>query len=348
MEKLHFASDYMEGAHPRVLEKLIQTNLESHPGYGEDQYCKKAKQEILDACGLENGEVFFLVGGTQTNAVVIDSLLHSYQGVITITSGHINTHEAGAIEFTGHKVITLESHDGKLVANDLKAYMENYHKDLNKEHTVMPKMVYLSQPTEYGTLYNKQELEDIYAICKQYDLYLYIDGARLAYGLSSKANDVSLKDFAHLCDAFYIGGTKCGLLFGEAVVLTRKNLIPHFFTSIKQHGALLSKGRLLGVQFHALFEDGLYQHIGDLAITYAMIIKDKLASVGYKMPIDSYTNQIFFLVSQEEMAYFEKYVEFGFMEMVDPDTAMIRFCTSWSTTKEDCDQLCKIIEESKK
>lgn len=235
--KLSFASDYMEGAHPDVLEAIIQTNQLSTVGYGKDEFCRKAEKEILAACNCPDGAVHFLMGGTQTNAVVINALLRSYQGVIAAESGHIFVHEAGAIELGGHKILTAKSHDGKLSALSIKQVIDDYYNDANREHTVMPGMVYISQPTEYGTLYSLQELTEISRLCHQHQLPLFVDGARLAYALAADKNDVTLPDLARLCDVFYIGGTKCGLLFGEAVVLTKKDLIPHFFSIIKQHGA---------------------------------------------------------------------------------------------------------------
>lgn len=336
----------MEGCHPEILDALIQTNMESTPGYGTDAYTKEAKKEILEACGIPNGEVYFLVGGTQTNAVVIDAVLPSYMGALCAKSGHINVHEAGAIEFTRHKVLPIDGQDGKIQASQIEAYMKNFRADLNFDHTVFPGMVYLSQPTEYGTLYSKEELVAIRKVCDAYDLVLYIDGARLAYALQSPSNDVSLKDLGELCDVFYIGGTKCGSLFGEAVVFRKNNFVPNFFTIIKQHGALLSKGRLLGIQFHTFFKDGLYERVGASAITYAGMIKAKLKECGYEVLMDSPTNQIFFVASHKQMVFFEEYTEFGYMEEYDENSSIIRFCTSWATSKEATEALLQIIEKS--
>lgn len=345
LEKLHFASDYMEGAHPKILDALIKTNSLSTVGYGKDEFCQKAEQAILNACQCPDGEVHFLLGGTQANTVVIDALLKSYQGVLTAASGHIAVHEAGAIEYGGHKVLIADSHNGKLTANSIKESVQAWQNDDNREHMVMPGMVYISQPTEYGTLYSLDELTQISEVCKTYNLPLYVDGARLCYALAAEENDVYLPDLARLCDAFYIGGTKCGLLFGEAVVLTKKNFIPHFFSIIKQHGALLAKGRLLGVQFHTLFEDGLYERIGQSAIQNAKRIKAHLQSCGYSLAYDSPTNQIFVIVNDSFITKLAEKVEYGFMEKIDDTHTMIRFATSWSTTNEKTDRLIALISK---
>ena len=272
-QRISFSCDYMEGAHPTILQRLIETNFAQMPGYGADDYCESAREKIRAACGAPNAEVHFLVGGTQTNATVIDALLRSYQGVVAADTGHISVHEAGAIEFGGHKVLTLPHRNGKISAEQIASLLCVYEKDVNHDHTVMPGMVYLSQPTEYGTLYSREELSAISALCREKHLPLYVDGARLAYALACPENDVTLKDMAELCDIFYIGGTKCGALLGEAVVIPQPGLIPHFFTIIKQHGALLAKGRLLGLQFDTLFTDGLYQRIGEAALRAAEDIR---------------------------------------------------------------------------
>jgi threonine aldolase len=344
IEKLHFASDYMEGAHPDVLDALLCTNLLSTAGYGEDEFCRRAAREILDACACPDGEVRFLVGGTQTNAVVIDALLRSYQGVIAAGSGHVTVHEAGAIEAGGHKVLVAGSREGKLSAETVRAVAEGYRDDANRDHLVMPGMVYLSQPTEYGTLYSLRELTEISEVCRDNGLYLYVDGARLAYALASERNDVTLPDLARLCDVFYIGGTKCGLLFGEAVVLTRRGLIPHFFSIIKQHGALLAKGRLLGVQFDALFHDGLYGRIGRPAVESAARIREKLTARGFSLAFDAPTNQILFVVEDGMLDALGARVEYSFMEKADKTHTLIRFATSWSTTREATDALLAVLD----
>ncbi|MEE1227449.1 MAG: beta-eliminating lyase-related protein [Lachnospiraceae bacterium] len=344
LEKLHFASDYMEGAHPQVLDALVRTNAISTVGYGEDEFCKKAEQEILKACQCPEGEVHFLIGGTQANAVVIDSLLRPYQGVISAESGHVSVHEAGAIEYGGHKVLVAKDHEGKLSADSIREIIENWENDANRDHMVMPGMVYISQPTEYGTLYTLEELTGISEVCREYRIPLYLDGARLSYALAAEGNDVQLPDLARLCDAFYIGGTKCGLLFGEAVVLPKKNMIPHFFSMIKQHGALLAKGRLLGVQFYELFREGLYERIGIPAILSAKKIKQKLLDCGYQLAFDSPTNQIFFIAEDSFIEKLGEKVEYGFMEKTDESHTMIRFATAWSTTDEETDRLLDLID----
>ncbi|MDO5147280.1 MAG: beta-eliminating lyase-related protein [Eubacteriales bacterium] len=343
MEKLHFASDYMEGAHPQVLDALVKTNNRSTPGYGDDEFCKAAKKEILRTCGCPDGEVYFLVGGTQVNAVLIDAILRPYQGVIAADTAHIAVHEAGAIEYGGHKVLVCEGEEGKLSARAVRRMIRDYVDDANREHMVMPGMVYLSQPTEYGTLYSKEELEDISAVCRDAGIPLYVDGARLAYALAAPENDVTLEDMAALTDAFYIGGTKCGLLFGEALVMTGRSKIPHFFSMIKQHGALLAKGRLLGVQFQALFQDGLYERIGMPAIENAARIKRKLRERGYELAVDSPTNQVFVTVDNALLQRLGERVEYSFMEKVDEDHTMIRLATCWSTTEEKTAELLKLF-----
>lgn len=343
--RLYFASDYMEGAHPAIMQKLMETNLEKTVGYGSDPYTEDAKEKIRKACNAPEADVFFLVGGTQTNKTVIAAVLKSYQGVLAADTGHISTHEAGAIEFTGHKVLTLPHENGKISAAQIKKYMKDFYDDANYDHMVMPGMVYLSQPTEYGTLYSLKELKEISEVCREHHLPLYVDGARLAYALASPENDVTLSDLAALCDVFYIGGTKCGALFGEAVVIPQKGYIPHFFTIIKQHGALLAKGRISGIQFGELFTDGLYEKIGKLAMDAAVLIKNALKKLGYDTYIDTPTNQTFCVVSNERMEVLSKDVEFGFWEKYDETHCVIRFATSWATTIEDTQRLIKVLEK---
>ncbi len=277
---LSFASDYMEGAHPLIMKRLMETNLEKTAGYGLDEYSESARDKIRRACNAPNADVFLLSGGTQTNAAIIDALLRSYQGVIAADTGHITVHEAGAIEFSGHKVLPLTNHNGKISAEQIEECIDNYQCDDNRDHTVMPGMVYISQPTEYGTLYSLDELKKISSVCRRNSLPLYLDGARLAYALACPENNVSLPDIAALCDAFYIGGTKCGAMFGEAVVIPKHNYIPHLFTIIKQHGALIAKGRITGIQFDTLFTDDLYYRIGETAIEAAVRIRNALAEKG--------------------------------------------------------------------
>ncbi len=343
MPQLHFTSDYMEGAHPSILQALLDSNLEKTEGYGFDPYCDAAKEKIRAACQCPHAEIYFLVGGTQTNATVIDGILRSYQGVLCAETGHVSTHEAGAIEFGGHKVLTLPHELGKISAETIAHAMDVYNGDANREHTVMPGMVYLSQPTEYGTLYSLEELTAIHQVCKAHQLPLYIDGARLAYALSSPENDVTLPDLARLCDAFYIGGTKCGALLGEAVVIPNAGLIPHFFTIIKQHGALLAKGRLLGIQFDRLFTENLYLHIGKTAVTYAQQLQKALQEKGYPLLFQSPTNQIFPILSREAYARLSSQVSFGFWEQVDAEHTAVRFATSWATTQGDIQALIDIL-----
>ena len=344
-QRISFSCDYMEGAHPTILQRLIETNFAQMPGYGADDYCESAREKIRAACGAPNAEVHFLVGGTQTNATVIDALLRSYQGVVAADTGHISVHEAGAIEFGGHKVLTLPHRNGKISAEQIASLLRVYEEDVNHDHTVMPGMVYLSQPTEYGTLYSREELSAISALCREKHLPLYVDGARLAYALACPENDVTLKDMAELCDIFYIGGTKCGALLGEAVVIPQPGLIPHFFTIIKQHGALLAKGRLLGLQFDTLFTDGLYQRIGEAALRAAEDIRTALRANGYQLCFASPTNQTFCLVDREQMEKLREYVDFSQWEVYDEMHTIIRFATSWATKDEDVCTLCRILRD---
>ena len=348
VSRLYFASDYMEGAHPAIMQKLVETNLEKTVGYGLDPYTESAKEKIRTACNAPDADIYLLVGGTQTNATVIDALLKSYQGVVAAETGHIATHESGAIEFGGHKVLTLPQKDGKIRAAQIEKMVKDFYDDANYEHMVIPGMVYISQPTEYGTLYSKEELTEISKVCRANHLPLYVDGARLAYALASPENDVTLSNLAELCDAFYIGGTKCGALFGEAVVIPQKGLIPHFFTIIKQHGALLAKGRIAGIQFDELFTDRLYERIGKPAIDAAEQIKEALKKFGYKLALDTPTNQIFCIVSNEVMKKIAQDVEFGFWEKYDETHSVIRFATSWATTMEDTQKLIRLLDDIRK
>ena len=343
MKKLYFASDYQEGAHPVVMRRLCETNLLQSAGYGTDEFCESARAKIRSACRCSEAAVHFLVGGTQTNATVIDASLKSYQGVIGAESGHISVHEAGAIEFGGHKVLALPHVLGKLSADQIREYCADYQNDANREHMVMPGMVYLSLPTEYGTLYSLSELSAIRDVCVEYSLLLYIDGARLAYALACKENDVALHDLARLCDVFYIGGTKCGAMFGEAVVIPNPNLLEHFFTVMKQHGALLAKGRLLGIQFDTLFTDNLYTEAGQAAIRTADEMKAIFASKGYRFAFDSPTNQIFIVMDNEKMRSLSELVEFSFWEKYDDSHSIIRFASSWATRMEDVRKLSEIL-----
>ncbi len=341
--KLLFASDYLEGAHPAILQRLTETNFVKTPGYGEDEYSEAARDRIRDACGVPDAAVYFLTGGTQANATVIDSLLRPYQGVIAAETGHISTHEAGAIEAGGHKVLTLPQSDGKIGAEAIKAAAKAYWGDANRAHMVMPGMVYLSQPTEYGTLYSQDELKAIGAVCKEYKMALYVDGARLAYGLACPDNDVSLSDLASLCDVFYIGGTKCGALFGEAVVIPDPNRMPCFFTQIKQHGALLAKGRIAAIQFDVLFTDGLYEKLGAHALALADRIRAALKDKGYEMPMVSPTNQVFVRLTDRQKERLDEETELSFWERTDEDHVVMRIATSWATTEEDVARLIELL-----
>ena len=341
--KLCFASDYMKGAHPAVLARLVETNMDATPGYGLDPYCEEAKRLIRQACACPGARGEFLVGGTQTNATVIDALLRPYQGVVAAQTGHIVTHEAGAIEAGGHKVLPLPQHAGKLDAQEVRTYLADYAADENHEHMVMPGMVYISHPTEYGTLYTKAELQELRAVCDEYGIPLYLDGARLAYALACPRNDVTLADLARLCDVFYIGGTKCGALFGEAVVIPKADLLPCFFTLIKQHGALLAKGRLLGLQFGALFTDGLYEKIGAPAIRAADTLRDVLVQKGYTLCFGSPTNQVFCVMENTKLQELGCHVEYSFWEKADEAHTVIRFATDWATTEEDIEALSALL-----
>lgn len=339
----YFDSDYLEGAHPAILEKLATTNFEQTPGYGSDKYCESARAKIKAACNCPNAEVYFISGGTQTNATVIDTLLASYQGVVAAQTGHIAAHEAGAVEFCGHKVITLPEHDGKLSAKDVEDYLETFYADESWEHMVIPGAVYISHPTEWGTLYTKQELQNLSKICRKYDIPLFLDGARLGYGLTSDDTDITLSDIARLCDVFYIGGTKVGALLGEAVVITRQNLIPHFFTSIKQHGALLAKGRVLGIQFDVLFTEELYLKIARNAIDKANKMKEIFKAKQYRFYLETPTNQQFIIMENRKMQELRQKISFSFWAKYDDNHTIVRFATSWATTDEAIKELESIL-----
>lgn len=334
-----FESDYIAGAHPEILRRLAETNLEPLSGYGADIYCERAKQKIRDCIGLPEAEIFFLAGGTQTNAVVISTLLSDWEGVLAAKTGHISSHEAGAIEYTGHEVLELPQRDGKIDPDDLRAYLAAYYGDENHEHMTCPGMVYLSHPTEYGTLYSRAELQSISGICWEYHLSLYLDGARLAYGLMSRETDLTIRDIAELCDVFYIGGTKVGALCGEAVVFTRGNMPKHFLTSVKKRGALLAKGRLLGVQFDALFTDSLYFRIGQHAIDLAEKMKQILLAHGLPLAVQSPTNQQFPVLENGQLEKLREKIAFSFWEKQDESHTVVRLATGWSTTEEDLQAL---------
>ena len=336
---LSFESDYIEGAHEKILAKLLETNLERLSGYGSDEFCESAKEKIKKACDCDDAEIFFLVGGTQTNQVAISSVLKNYEGVISAETGHINGHEAGAMEAVGHKVISIPQKNGKIDAKDVKNWIDTFYSDANHQHMVYPGMVYISNPTEYGTIYSRKELEALSAVCREYKIPLYMDGARLAYALESPASDVDLPMIAELCDILYIGGTKVGALCGEALVFTKKNMPKHFLTTVKQHGALLAKGRLLGVQFDTLFTDGLYNEIGKHAVELSMRIKKIFTDKKYPLFIDSYTNQQFVIFENSRLDELKEKVKFSFWERYDENHTVVRIATSFATTDADVDAL---------
>ena len=339
---LSFTCDYTQGAHPAILERLFATNFQQEPGYGEDVFTASAREKIRTACACPEAAVYLLVGGTQTNSTIIASLLHDVEGAVAVETGHIALHEAGAVEYTGHKVLTMPAHEGKMDASELKAYLERFYADGSFDHMVFPGLVYLSFPTEYGTLYSKAELKAIREVCKAYDLPLFVDGARLGYGLMSPACDITLEDLASLCDVFTIGGTKVGALCGEAVVFPG-GAPKHFFTTVKQHGALLAKGRLLGIQFETLFTDGLYFSIARNAIDRAMELKQLFLSKGYELFLDSPTNQQFILLPKEAAAALEGKVAYEVWEYLPDGRAVTRFATSWATTREQLSALAALL-----
>ena len=341
--KLPFASDYMEGAHPALMQALVRTNMDSCAGYGLDEHSEAARTLIREACHAPAADVFFLAGGTQANACVIDCVLRPWQGVMAAESGHVSTHEAGAIEHGGHKVIVLSHHEGKVSASSVEACVVSWESDENHDHMVQPGMLYVSQPTEFGTLYSLSELEDLSRVCHAHDVALYVDGARLAYALASDKNDVTLVDLARLADAFYIGGTKCGCLLGEAVVFPRHNYVPHFFGMVKQHGALLAKGRVVGVQFRELFRDGLYERIGRSAVAAADRIRAACRELGYGLALDSPTNQVFVALDTTQLAALSQLVDMSFWEKMPDGRTVVRLATSWATREDDVDALIQAL-----
>ena len=340
---ISFECDYNNGAHPEVLRHLVETNQEITDTYGFDRFTEAAKQKIRQACEAPDAAIYFLGGGTQTNDTVIDGMLRSYEAVITVETGHIAVHEAGAIEHSGHKVITLPSHDGRLSADELEQWMQIYEGDESRDHVAQPGMVYVSLPTELGTLYRSEEIDYIYKVCARHGLQLFIDGARLGYGIAASAGDITLPWLARHCDAFYIGGTKVGALCGEAVVFPRGNAPKGFFPLIKQHGALFAKGRLCGVQFDALFTDGLYLRIAQHAIDMACQLKALFREKGLRMYIDSPTNQQFVILPNAQMHELEKKVQFTHWGPYDDSHFICRFVTSWATTDEDIRILSGIL-----
>lgn len=340
---ISFESDYIQGAVPQILEALVKTNMEPQSGYGVDEYSVSAAAKIRKACNKPEADVYFLTGGTQTNTVVISNILQRYQGVVAAESGHIATHEGGAIEFTGHKVLTIPGQGGKIRAASLGDYLKTFFADDNHSHMVEPGMVYISQPTEYGTLYSKQELKEISEVCHKYNIPLYADGARLGYALAATGADFTLEDMATFCDVFYIGGTKVGALCGEAVVFSHKNMPDHFVTTVKQAGALLAKGRLNGIQFDVLFTDDLYLKISKHAIAMADRMEKIFLDKGYRFFIESPTNQKFVILENKKKMELEKEVKFSFWEKYDENHTVVRFATSWATQESDLDLLEKLL-----
>lgn len=337
---IYFHNDYSEGCHEKVLQALIQTNMEQTTGYGEDEYCASAADQIRKLCGREDLAVHFLVGGTQANLTVIDAALRPHQATLGAASAHINVHETGAVEATGHKVLSVSSADGKITAQQVRTVVDAHRASGSFEHEAQPKLVYISNPTELGTLYSLAELEALSAVCKEKGLYLFLDGARLGYGLAAKGYDVTLSDIARLCDVFYIGGTKVGALFGEAVVIGNPAIAEDFRYLIKQHGGMLAKGRLLGIQFGALMEYGLYFRIAEHAVQMADRIRHTFDELHVPYLIPGVTNQIFPILSDDFLAELGKNFMFTEQERVDATHRAVRFCTSWATKEENVDALC--------
>lgn len=340
-----FECDYTEGAHPNILKRLEETNDLQTPGYGMDSYCEDAKEKIKKACQNEDVDVHFLVGGTQSNFTVISSVLRPHQGVLSAESGHINVHETGAVEATGHKVLTLKSEDGKITAQQVRDAHQAHWNDATHEHMVQPGMVYISHPTENGTLYSKEELTALHDTCRELELSLFLDGARLGYGLMSDASTLTLADITTLTDVFYIGGTKVGALFGEAVIIVKEELKKDFRYMIKHNGGMLAKGRLLGIQFDTLFTDNLYFEISKYADGLAMQLKQAFLAKGYRLLFDSYTNQQFPILPNAHMERLKEKYSFSFWEAVDEAHTAVRFCTSWASKEENVAQLIADIEQ---
>ena len=339
---VNFESDYIAGAHPKLMQRLLETNLEPGAGYGDDRWSRSAERKILDVCGCPDGSVFFLSGGTQVNVVAISALLRPWEGVVTAETGHIHVHEAGGLEAIGCKLLLLPERDGKLTAAAVRELTETVLADENREHVVWPGVVYVTNPTEWGSLYTRRELEDIAAVCRQYGLRLYLDGARLAYGLASRAADLDLKTIAALCDAFYIGGTKCGALCGEAVVFPR-GAPAHFANYTKKRLAMLAKGRVFGVQFDALFTDGLYWEIGRHGIEAAERLKEILRRHGLPTFRETPTNQQFVVLENEALARLREQVAVSYWSRADETHTVVRLATSWSTTEADLETLDRAL-----
>lgn len=341
---IRFDSDYMAGAHPEVLDALVRTNMELTAGYGNDPYTAEAKELIRKATGCADAEVMFLVGGTQTNATVIDGILARHEGVLAAESGHIAVHESGAIEASGHKVLTLPHYDGKVKAENVERFIREFYADETYQHMVAPGMLYISQPTEYGTIYSLKELTELSEVCHSHNIPLYIDGARLGYALGAKEADFSLEDIARLADVFYIGGTKMGTLFGEAVIVTNSSLLKNFFPLVKQHGALLAKGRLLGLQFGAMFRDGLYERLGRHAVQLATRLREIFRTAGYDVVIESPTNQQFVRLPNSVIDTLRQNASFDYWGPRGKEESIVRFVTSWATTDEDINELERLVK----
>lgn len=341
---IYFHNDYSEGCHPKVLERITATNMEQTPGYGEDLYCLQAAQRIRTLCGNEKVAVHFLVGGTQANLTVIAAALRPHQAALGPAGAHINVHETGAVEATGHKVLSVPSTDGKITAQQVRSVVMAHRASASFEHEAQPKLVYISNPTEYGTLYKLSDLQALSDTCKELGLYLFMDGARLGYGLAASDNDITMPDIARLCDVFYIGGTKVGALFGEAVVISNPAIQEDFRYLIKQHGGMLAKGRLLGLQFSALMEDNLYFEIASHAVRLADQIRATLDKIGVPYLVPGTTNQIFPILPDSFLEELGKNYMFTEMERVDGDHRAIRLCTSWATTQQNTDALCRELE----
>ena len=341
---IRFECDYAEGAHPRILEAMMKTNREQTPGYGEDDFCAKARRIICRACGNDKMDVHFLVGGTQANTTVIASILRPHQAVVSASSGHIAGHETGAIEATGHKVITIPAENGKIKAKQVRKVLTDHWSDSSHEHMPQPAMVYISQPTETGTLYSRRELTELSALCREYGIPLFLDGARLGYALASPENDVFMADLAQLCDVFYIGGTKVGAMFGEAVCIVNSKYKEDFRYHIKQHGGMLAKGRFLGIQFETLFRDGLYLEISKHAIEQAMRIKEAFTEGGCEFLFDSPTNQQFPILNRMVFTELAKRYTFTTWEKLPGERTAVRFVTSWATRPEHVDALIEDVK----
>ena len=340
---LSFLSDYTEGAHPEVLQHLMDRNLVTLPGYGFDEDTDEAKRKIMAACGRDDLQIWFLTGGTQTNQIAISTTLRSCEGVIAADTGHVCGHEAGAIEYSGHKVLTVPNVEGKITVENLDKFMKAFYADESNAHTVQPGMVYISHPTEYGTLYSKAELTALSEACHKHGLPLYMDGARMGYGLMSPSTDVTLHDICEYTDMFYIGGTKVGALCGEALVFTKNNMPRNFLALVKQRGALLAKTRVVSQQFDALFTNDLYFRLSRHAIDRAMELKAMVLRKGYKLHMDSPTNQQFVIMSREKLEELRENVRFNIWEWLDDNTAAVRFATSWATSSESILELEKLL-----